>query len=128
MVEPRQPGKMLRIGALLCIAAMAMEARPRLNGVYVATAYCTPGETASQEPTRRHGLAADPRMLPLGSRVRLSKAGPYSGEYEVIDTGSKILGRKVDIFMPNATEAKRFGKRRVHLTVLQLATETASAK
>ncbi|MBV8896615.1 MAG: 3D domain-containing protein [Acidobacteriaceae bacterium] len=122
------------VDVLLCLAiaigihALPAEARTRRDGVYIATAYSTPGQTASQEPTRRHGLAADPTLLPLGSRIRVTNAGRYSGEYEVIDTGSKIQGRKIDIFMPNTAEAKRFGKRRVRIQVIELATQTASAK
>jgi 3D (Asp-Asp-Asp) domain-containing protein len=64
-------------------------------------------------------IAADPRFLPLGSRVRL-EAGAYSGEYVVADTGSMVRGRRIDIWTPTAREAMRFGKRLVKLTVLSL--------
>ena len=45
-------------------------------------------------------IAADPRVLPLGSRVRLEHPG-YSGEYLVADTGGLIRGRRIDIWIPN---------------------------
>jgi len=64
-------------------------------------------------------IAADPRFLPLGSRVRL-EAGTYSGEYVVADTGTMVRGRRIDIWTPTSREAMRFGKRLVRLTVLSL--------
>ena len=62
-------------------------------------------------------IAADPRVLPLGSRVRLDHPG-YSGEYLVADTGGAIRGRRIDIWTPSSGEAMRFGRRKVRLTVL----------
>ncbi len=62
-------------------------------------------------------IAADPRFLPLGSRVRLD-AGPYSGEYLVADTGTLVKGRRIDIWTPTSREAMSFGRRTVKLTVL----------
>jgi 3D (Asp-Asp-Asp) domain-containing protein len=62
-------------------------------------------------------IAADPRLLPLGSRVRV-EAGSYSGEYLVADTGSLVRGRRIDIWTPTSREAMRFGKRTIKLTVL----------
>ena len=84
---------------------------------YVATAYSLRGKTASGKYVTKGLIAADPRLLPLGSRVRL-EAGAYSGEYLVADTGGRIRGRKIDIWTPTSREAMRFGRRRVKLTVL----------
>jgi 3D (Asp-Asp-Asp) domain-containing protein len=64
-------------------------------------------------------IAADPRHLPLGSRVRL-EAGAYSGEYLVADTGAMVRGKRIDIWTPTSREAMRFGRRPVKLTVLSL--------
>jgi 3D (Asp-Asp-Asp) domain-containing protein len=86
---------------------------------YVATAYSLRGRTASGRPVAKGLIAADPRHLPLGSRVRL-EAGPYSGEYLVADTGSLVRGRRIDIWTPSSREAMRFGRRTVKLTVLSL--------
>jgi 3D (Asp-Asp-Asp) domain-containing protein len=86
---------------------------------YVATAYSLRGRTASGVPVAKGLIAADPRHLPLGSRVRLD-AGPYSGEYLVADTGSMVRGRRIDIWTPTSREAMRFGRRVVKLTVLSL--------
>jgi len=84
---------------------------------YVATAYSLRGRTASGRMVSRGLIAADPRVLPLGSRVRLEHPG-YSGEYLVADTGGAIRGRRIDIWTPSSGEAMRFGRRTVKLTVL----------
>jgi 3D (Asp-Asp-Asp) domain-containing protein len=86
---------------------------------YVATAYSLRGRTASGRLVAKGLIAADPRHLPLGSRVRL-EAGAYSGEYLVADTGSMVRGRRIDIWTPSSREAMRFGRRTVKLTVLSL--------
>ena len=82
------------------------------KGSFVATAYCLRGRTAMGHGVRRGIIAADPRVLRLGSRVNLG-AGAYSGQYLVSDTGGKIKGRKIDIWVPDCSEARRFGRRTV---------------
>ena len=84
---------------------------------YVATAYSLRGRTASGRFVAKGLIAADPRHLPLGSRVRLD-AGAYSGEYLVADTGGLVRGKRIDIWTPSTREAMRFGRRTVKLTVL----------
>jgi 3D (Asp-Asp-Asp) domain-containing protein len=84
---------------------------------YSATAYSLRGKTASGQYVTRGLIAADPRVLPLGTRVRL-EAGPWTGEYLVADTGGAIKGRKIDIWTPSTREAMQFGRRTVKVTVL----------
>ncbi|HEX8352362.1 MAG TPA: 3D domain-containing protein [Pyrinomonadaceae bacterium] len=84
---------------------------------FTATAYSLQGRTASGGGVRRGIIAADRKVLPIGTRVRL-EAGSYSGEYLVADTGGAVRGRKIDIWMPSTGEAMRFGRRPVKLTVL----------
>ena len=84
---------------------------------YLATAYSLRGKTASGRMVSKGLIAADPRVLPLGSRVKL-EAGNYSGEYLVADTGGMVRGRRIDIWTPTSREAMRFGRRTVKLTVL----------
>jgi 3D (Asp-Asp-Asp) domain-containing protein len=86
---------------------------------YVATAYSLRGRTASGRMVSKGLIAADPRHLPLGSRVRI-EAGAYTGEYLVADTGGLIRGRRIDIWTPTSREAMRFGRRKVKLTILSL--------
>lgn len=82
------------------------------KGSFTATAYCLRGRTAMGHGVRRGIIAADPRVLRLGSRVNLG-AGSYSGQYLVSDTGGRIKGKKIDIWVPNCAEARRFGRRTV---------------
>lgn len=94
---------------------------------FTATAYALYGRTASGARVRRGLIAADRRVLPLGTRVRL-EAGGYSGEYVVADTGGAVRGRKIDIWVPSTREALRFGRRAVKLTVLSLGGRRALKK
>lgn len=94
---------------------------------YVATAYSLRGRTASGRYVSQGIIAADPRVLPLGSRVRL-EAGAWSGEYLVADTGGAIRGRKIDIWTPSTREAIRFGRRKVKLTVLSYPAKRVTKK
>jgi 3D (Asp-Asp-Asp) domain-containing protein len=86
-------------------------------GGYNATAYCLRGRTANGGSVRRGIVAADPRVLPLGTRIYLN-AGSYSGNYIVADTGGAVRGRKLDIWVPNCSEAMRFGRRSVSVNIL----------
>jgi 3D (Asp-Asp-Asp) domain-containing protein len=97
---------------------------------YVATAYSLRGRTASGKPVSRGLIAADPRVLPLGTRVRV-EAGSFSGEYEVADTGGGVKGRRIDIWIPTSREAMHFGRRAVKVTVLSFGgrrARTAAAR
>jgi 3D (Asp-Asp-Asp) domain-containing protein len=84
---------------------------------YKATAYCLRGRTASGSSVRRGIVAADPRVLPLGTKISLN-AGSYSGTYTVADTGGAIKGRILDVWVPSCSEAKSFGRKRVSVRVI----------
>src|SRR5262245_14045832 len=68
---------------LVCIGTGIGGAQPRRRGPirFTATASALHGITAKGTVTHEGTVAADPSVLPLGSRIRVSKAGPYSGEY-----------------------------------------------
>jgi len=85
-----------------------------------ATAF-TPesGATASGTVPHRGIVAADPAVLPLGSRIRVTGANAYNGIYTVTDTGSKVRGRHIDLCLRSVTEAKRFGKKIVRVQLLR---------
>jgi 3D (Asp-Asp-Asp) domain-containing protein len=86
-----------------------------------ATAYCQHGKTRSGVGTRRGIAAADPRLLPVGSVVRLDSSDTrYDGIYTVMDTGSKVQGRHIDIFLRDCQEATEFGRQSVTVQVLRL--------
>jgi len=108
---------MVRLVVFAFAAVATLSAR--VSSIFEATAYSVTGTTATGGVTSRGTLAADPAILPAGTRVRITGAGRYSGVYVVEDTGPRIVGRHVDIYMPSRLEAKRFGKRRVRLSVLR---------
>jgi 3D (Asp-Asp-Asp) domain-containing protein len=85
---------------------------------FEATAYSIDGKTASGQQARPGVVAADPKILPIGSRIRVSDAGAYSGEYSVEDTGRAIKGHEIDIYIADAEEARRFGRRAVRVEVI----------
>jgi 3D (Asp-Asp-Asp) domain-containing protein len=93
---------------------------------YTATAYSLRGRTASGKPASRGLIAADPSILPLGTRVRV-EAGSWSGEYLVADTGGAVKGRRIDIWTPTTREALQFGRRPVKLTILELGGKRGQA-
>ena len=84
------------------------------KGSFTATAYCLKGRTAMGHGVRRGIIAADPRVLRLGSNVMIN-GGSYAGSYLVSDTGSRVKGKKIDIWMPSCAEARRFGRRTVQV-------------
>lgn len=103
-------------------AAATSEGDGNSNGrlPMVATAYCDRGLTKSGVPAQPGIVAADPRHLPLGTRLHVVTPGqPYEGNYTVLDTGSKIKGHKLDIFISSCARAKRFGKRLVKVKILK---------
>lgn len=88
------------------------------RGSFSATAYCLSGRTAMGHGVRRGLIAADPRVLKLGSRVTVT-AGAWSGSYLVSDTGGAIKGKKIDIWVPSCSEARKFGRRNVQISSAQ---------
>ena len=84
------------------------------RGAFSATAYCLSGKTAMGHGVRRGIIAADPRVIKLGSKVTVS-AGAWSGTYLVSDTGGGIKGKRLDIWVPSCSEARKFGRRSVQV-------------
>jgi 3D (Asp-Asp-Asp) domain-containing protein len=89
--------------------------------LFSATAYCKGSTTASGVEVRSGIAAADPDLLPVGSVVQVDAPGTrYDGVYTVMDTGPRVQGRHLDLYMWSCNEALRFGRRPIHLTVLRL--------
>jgi 3D (Asp-Asp-Asp) domain-containing protein len=88
---------------------------------FTATAYCKGHVTASGVAPRSGVAAADPNLLPQGSIVQLDGVPQaHQGLYTVLDTGPKVQGKHVDLYMWSCHEALAFGRRPVTLTVLRL--------
>jgi 3D (Asp-Asp-Asp) domain-containing protein len=91
----------------------------RLN--FDATAYCKGVTTASGVNVRTGIAAADPVILPVGSVLNVAAGDPrYSGVYTVMDTGPRVQGRQLDLYMWNCNEALSFGRKAIEVTVLRL--------
>jgi 3D (Asp-Asp-Asp) domain-containing protein len=86
---------------------------------FVATAYCHGTTTASGVRVRNGIVAADPHVLPLGTVIRVRSAGPYDGTYTVLDTGTSIQGRRLDVFIRDCGDAVRFGRREVRVSIIR---------
>jgi 3D (Asp-Asp-Asp) domain-containing protein len=88
---------------------------------FTATAYCKGQTTKSGVAVRTGIVAADPDLLPVGSVIQVDSLGEkYNGLYTVLDTGPKVQGRQIDVYMWSCYEALDFGRRPIQLTVLRL--------
>jgi 3D (Asp-Asp-Asp) domain-containing protein len=94
---------------------------PGARLAFNATAYCKGSTTTSGVAAQTGVAAADPQLLPVGSVIEIdSIEARYNGIYTIMDTGPKVQGRLVDIYMWSCNEALQFGRRPVRLVVLRL--------
>ena len=70
----------------------------------------------------RTGIAAaDDSILPVGSVVNVATDNPrYNGVYTIMDTGPRVQGRLLDLYMWSCHEALAFGRKSIQVTVLRL--------
>jgi len=88
---------------------------------FSATAYCKGTTTASGVGVRTGIAASDPAILPVGSVVNITTdETKYNGVYTIMDTGPKVQGRILDVYMWSCHEALAFGRKQVQITVLRL--------
>jgi 3D (Asp-Asp-Asp) domain-containing protein len=88
---------------------------------FTATGYCKGTTTASGVNVRTGIAAADPNLLPVGSVIQVERLDQkYNGIYTIMDTGPKVQGRHIDIYMWSCNEALELGRRIAGLTVLRL--------
>jgi 3D (Asp-Asp-Asp) domain-containing protein len=96
---------------------------------FSATAYCKGTKTKSGVNVRSGIAAADPELLPVGSVVRVESLGEkWDGIYTILDTGPKVKGRHIDIYIWSCYEALDLGRRRMSLTVLRLGWNPQTSK
>jgi 3D (Asp-Asp-Asp) domain-containing protein len=94
---------------------------PGLRLRFTSTAYCKGSTTASGAAVRAGIAAADPDLLPVGSVIQIDSLGAkYNGIYTVMDTGPKVQGRHIDLYIWSCYEALAFGRRPISLNVLRL--------
>ncbi len=117
---------MLRVALFYWLAILILPLgiawQPHSSGPmnFTATAFSATGLTVKGNVTKPGTAAADPTVIPLGSKVRVSGAGAYSGDYTVTDTGNKVAGRTIDLFIPDPAAAKAFGKKQVRVEILTI--------
>lgn len=116
-----RPG--LLLAAVLLLTCSIADAAPRPRRArslrMTATAYCDGGETSSGTQAKSGIVAADPLFLPIGTVIRVVRAGVRAQTFTVTDTGSAVKGREIDIFIADCARAKRFGRRPVQVTILK---------
>ena len=120
---------MLGIGVdtVMDLTVKAQEAHTETTGTYIrmkATAYCLNGTTATQTKTRP-GICAGKREW-FGKYAVVyadnnGEIGDLIGVYRVEDTGGESIrsGRVLDIWMPTEEECFQFGRRDVHVFILE---------
>jgi 3D (Asp-Asp-Asp) domain-containing protein len=71
----------------------------------VATAYALPGTTATGLPVGPGIVAVDPTVIPFGTHMTI----PGYGEGVAADTGSAIVGARIDVWVPTEAQASQWG-------------------
>ena len=77
------------------------------------TGYSLGGRTSSGLPVSWGVAAVDPSVIPLGTHMTI----PGYGEAIAADTGSAIIGARVDLWFPTLAQARAWGRRTVTITL-----------
>jgi len=85
---------------------------------FEATAYCVTGISRSGTLIKPGHVAADPKVIPLGSMIYVDSP-LMGGFYQVLDTGDLVKGKIIDIFIPSYEKCVEFGRRAVKVQVLR---------
>lgn len=75
------------------------------------------GQTASGSQARIGTVAADPKVLPIGTIVYV----PDYGWGRVEDKGGAIKGNKIDLWYTNHAAAHKWGRKRIPIKIWKLA-------
>ena len=124
------PGKSVRWAASVPVSPVRLVPQKNVRkasaihlGTFTVRAYthyrppgAAPNKTATGTiPATGRTVAVDPHVIPLGSKIHIEGVGERIAE----DTGGKIKGKKLDLFLPSAKECRQFGvqAQEVHLLV-----------
>ncbi len=90
---------------------------PRGNQSFIAlvTGYSVSGRTASGALTQWGVVAADPSVVPLGSKIQIDG---FKDVFVVADTGGAVKGNWIDVYFPNPNDAFNFGMQARRVTIL----------
>jgi 3D (Asp-Asp-Asp) domain-containing protein len=91
------------------------------------TAYCLRGTTRRGRYVRPGIIAADPKFFPLSRFVELYIGDEYYGRFLIDDTGRKIKGNHIDVWIPSCRDAKIFGVKRGTAVLLPRLPEVRQA-
>jgi 3D (Asp-Asp-Asp) domain-containing protein len=123
-VRQRSAIALVALAAMFVIGTTEIDAQRRAPKARTlsmsATAYCQHGATKSGTQTTSGIVAADPRVLPMGTTIRVT--GLMAGRpqtFTVADTGAAVKGNEIDIYIRDCARAKTFGRRQVHVRVLK---------
>ena len=118
-IDSRYAARLFRGESDVVKASAQVEPRDPLR--FTATAYCKGHTTASGVAVRTGIAAADPDLLPVGSVIQIDNTvEQYQGIWTIMDTGPKVHGRHVDLYVWSCHEALSFGRRPVQVSVLRL--------
>jgi 3D (Asp-Asp-Asp) domain-containing protein len=116
-VERRIRERESAAAASAAAAAFPVSSRMEMS----STMYCLKGHMRTGVRTRDGMAAGDPRVLPLGSVVRVSRPnGELIGIFVIMDTGGAIRGNKIDLYVDSCAEAERWGRHPVVAEVLDI--------
>lgn len=120
IIDSRYAARLFKAdGDVVKASAPAVETREPLR--FTATAYCKGHTTKSGVAVRTGIAAADPDLLPVGSVIQIDNTlEAYRGVWTILDTGPKVHGRHVDLYVWSCHEALSFGRRPVQVSVLRL--------
>jgi 3D (Asp-Asp-Asp) domain-containing protein len=120
IIDSRYAARLFKAeGDVVKASAPVVETRDPLR--FTATAYCKGHTTQSGVAVRTGIAAADPDLLPVGSVIQIDNTlESYRGVWTILDTGPKVHGRHVDLYVWSCNEALSFGRRPVQVSVLRL--------
>lgn len=110
---------------LLFILPGAKANKWNYKGVFVVTRYTAgvescgkwaDGKTATGTRARYGVVAIDPKVIPLGSKVKVEG---FKTIFSAEDVGGAIKGKKIDIFHPNLKRCLEFGHQKRKVWVLK---------
>lgn len=76
------------------------------------TAYCLQGRTRLGSQVHEGIVAVDPALFPLGRTIELFLGRSAPVRYRAEDTGGKVRGARIDVWLADCYAARRFGRRR----------------
>jgi 3D (Asp-Asp-Asp) domain-containing protein len=84
------------------------------RGTFDATCYALQGHTATGASVSTSGVAVDPQVVPLGSKLAISGVGVRVAN----DTGGAIRGNRLDVWEPSAGTCDQYGSQTVRVWTL----------